>query len=837
MSGELPRELAIVERILLLHHLPGAGGGLISRCLGAMQGTAVLHEINPGSVDRFDPVLQARLLGVLPEPSDSEHELAYKPTFSNALIRIAAAAKAQGRNLILRDWAHIDYIGFPFRPEPPFRLRLRDSVPKEIDAVSVAIVRDPIDQFLAMRRYAILKSHWDSRSVWHGMLRFAADIQGMPCFRYEDFLANPDAVLQEVCQVFGIAFDGSYVDRWWHAVANLPAVVDFKDREIREIESRRSVDDFLPEMLENADVLNTYRCLGYTLPDIFRRPRYQDLEAFQSPEQVSQLRAEADTALSARKFDQAVTCFRMLLEKFPNCRSSLLGISRCLIKLGLLCEATQHVQRILAANPNDIESLQLMVECLTLQERRFETLPYLRRLTKLRPENTGDLFQLSCVLAGVGAINESLTHCKQILKLEPKNHSNTANYLFYLNYSDTVAAADIAQEHRRVGEMFPSEQITIPLLDPQGRKLRIGYISSDFRRHPVGKIFSGLIAAHDHSRMEVITYRDNSSNDNVTEEIRNASDLMIDVFGQSNEELLTRIRNDQLDVLVDLGGFTRGATRIEIFARRAAPVQISFLGYPHTSGVASMDLRFTDKYADPEPAAEDFYVERLVRMESGILAWSPYPECKEIPLAPRNGPVILGSFNNITKISPSAIACWSKILQRCDDTIIAFKYGDRFQDLTVQERILRLFAENGTPSSRVWFLPFSQGTKAHLEALSSVDLALDSFPYQGTMTTLETLSVGTPIISLAGVYYAHRATSAMLLRLGLPELVVDTPAEYVDLACHLINDSTGLRALRSVILEQYYDSVIVRPEVFMREFESRLESLVAETVSQRRSSS
>lgn len=817
-------------RILLLHHLPGAGGGVISRCLGAMQGTVVLHEINPGSADRFDPIHQARLLGILPEPNDSDREIECKSAFSSALIRIASATREQGKNLILRDWAHIDYIGFPFRRESPFRLQLRDSVPEEFDVVSVAIVRDPIDQFLAMRRYAILKNDWDSRAVWHGMFRFAVDTQGMPRFRYEDFLANPDAALRELCHVFRIPFDGSYINRWWHAVANLPAVVDFKDRQIRESESRKSIDDFLPEMLENADVLNTYRCLGYAVPDIFRRPRYQDLAAMQSPEHVSKLRNEADCALSARQFDQAVTCFRMLLEKFPNCRNSLIGISQCLIRLGLLCEATQHIQRMLAADANDIEAMNLMVECLTLKERRFEALLYLRRLTKLQPENTGHLFQISCVLAGVGAVNEALTHCRQILKLDPKNYANTANYLFYLNYSDAVSAKDIAREHRRVGKTFPCEQTTIPLLAPHSRKLRIGYISSDFRLHPVGKIFSGLLAAHDRSRVEVIAYRDHSSNDNVTEEIRNASDSMIDIFGQPNEELLTRIRNDQLDILVDLGGFTGGAPRLEIFARRAAPVQISFLGYPHTSAVDSMDFRFTDKFADPEPAAEKFYVEKLVRMDSGILAWSPYPECKEIPLVPRNGPVVLGSFNNISKISLSAIACWSSILQRCDDTVIAFKYGDRFQDLTVQDRILQLFAENGIPSSRIWFLPCSQGTKAHLEALSSVDLALDSFPYQGTMTTLETLSVGTPVISLAGEYYAHRATSAMLLRLGLPELVAATPDEYIDIACHLINDSIGLRALRSVILEQYFASDLVRPSVFMKEFDSKLESLVASRI-------
>jgi predicted O-linked N-acetylglucosamine transferase (SPINDLY family) len=395
-----------------------------------------------------------------------------------------------------------------------------------------------------------------------------------------------------------------------------------------------------------------------------------------------------------------------------------------------------------------------------------------------------------------------------------------------MNYTDALTASEIASEHFRIGLRFSAKSdFSKPV--QRNRKPRIGYLSSDFHCHPVGKIFKGLIAAHNTAHFDIYAYRDNICSDVITEEIRSAATVMRDTFGVSNSQVLDMIRTDELDVLFDLGGFTGGASRLEVFARRAAPIQISFLGYPHTTSLSTIDFRITDHFADPPSTADRFYAEKLIRLESGMLAWEPYNECRNIPRKTRSGPVTVGSFNNVSKISQAAIRCWAEILKRCPDVKLTMKYGDRFEVICVQDRIRRLFAEHGVMPNRIQFSKCCSSLSEHLLAMSDVDLALDSFPYQGTMTSLETLSVGTPVVSLAGDYYAHRATSAMQYRLGFSELVGANSEEYAEICVQLIRDPDGLRALRPMISERFFHSDLTKPAVIMSDLEKQIQQLIA----------
>ena len=303
-----------------------------------------------------------------------------------------------------------------------------------------------------------------------------------------------------------------------------------------------------------------------------------------------------------------------------------------------------------------------------------------------------------------------------------------------------------------------------------------------------------------------------------------------DVTAWSDDRLYDQIMKDEIDVLVDLGAYTAGGNRLRVFARRAAPIQISFLGYPNTSALQTIDYRVTDRFADPPGLTDRLYGEQSLWFDSGFLAWEPYEAVAKVRQSlgdsTRSGPPRLGTFNNISKISTSAIRCWAQILRRSPDATLAFKYGDRYGVHIVRDRVCRLFAEHGVCSDRLEFMPLAETLQDHLSVMADVDLALDSFPYQGTMTSLECLSVGTPVLSLAGDFYAHRATSAMMMRLGMIELVAETQESYVELATQLLADPEMLRQMRFDLADAFHKSDLVNTKQFVSEWESKLRELV-----------
>jgi len=539
---------------------------------------------------------------------------------------------------------------------------------------------------------------------------------------------------------------------------------------------------------------------------------------------------DARTHATAERFDEAVVAYRNALQAAPQNIDILLGLSRCLMQLGFLPESYSHLQTALSHAPNSVELLRAIALNLERQDRRFSAIPYLRRLAYLQPEDSQTRSQLSILLAGIGATEESLTHCRKALELDPGNLGIAANYLLFLNYSESLSTAEIANEHFRVGARFAAGASRMVKRTLSNDKIRIGYLSADFRCHPVGKIFSSLIGAHDRSKFCVYLYHDSQEDDRFTQKIHRNADHLRKIVGVPNDELLFQIRNDHLDVLVDLGGFTGGANRLQLFAQRASPVQVSFLGYPHTTSLPGMNFRITDQHSDPPSTADRYYAEELIRLNAGMLAWGPYEECRTLGLERRSGPPVIGSFNNVSKISLTTLRCWAEILRRHPETTLLLKYGDRFEVPIVQERFLRLFCEHGVNPEQIRFHPCVSTLHQHLSIIGDVDLALDSFPYQGTMTSLETLSVGSPIVSLAGSYYAHRATSAMLLRMGFPELVAQDADEYIGICCELLSDLDGLRSLRSMIRERFYACGLTNPSGFMAEFEQRLVHLVSNDV-------
>ena len=393
---------------------------------------------------------------------------------------------------------------------------------------------------------------------------------------------------------------------------------------------------------------------------------------------------------------------------------------------------------------------------------------------------------LAMFLRDQGELVECRRHYQQALRLKPNQASVFSGYLLSLN-DDPAAEPDwVASEHRRFNEIVKSRSRPLAprSLDPE-KRLRIAYLSPDFRTHSVAHFIAPLLEAHDRLMVEVTCYATSNAEDGMTERIRQATDRWRPVFRLSDDDLAALIQEDQIDVLIELSGHTAD-NRLTMLAERTAPVQMTYLGYPNTTGLASVDYRITDAVADPPGVTDAWHTEKLLRIDGGFLAYAAPPFAKEIPgsdpPARKAGAITFGSFNNLAKTNDTLLQSWATILARVPHSRLLLKaHGLRNEG--VRQRILRTFAAHGEIApERVCFMGHERSAADHLQRYHEVDLALDTFPYNGTTTTCEALWMGVPVLTLQGRSHAGRVGASLLSRVALQEFVAQDWSDYVEKA-------------------------------------------------------
>lgn len=352
---------------------------------------------------------------------------------------------------------------------------------------------------------------------------------------------------------------------------------------------------------------------------------------------------------------------------------------------------------------------------------------------------------------------------------------------------------------------------------PCARRLRIGYVSPDFRQHPVAYFLEAVLAHHNATQFEIFCYSDVASPDAVTARLRALSHQWRDIHGLSDEGLYTQIRQDGIDILVDLAGHT-DRNRLFVFARKPAPVQISWIGYFNTTGLRAMDYFISDVYSSP-PEISQLYTEKLVRLPHTRFCYHP-PECAP-PVAPppaeHNGFVTFGCFNNLAKLNDEVIATWAQILNTLPTSRIVLK-ALALGDDAVQARYWKLFASHGIADERVVFSGFSP----HAEMLGQygdIDIALDPFPFTGGLTSCEALWMGVPLITLAGETLVSRQSASLLMNLDLPELIANSPQHYVEVAVELARNPSRRLFLRNSLRAQMKTSPLCDANGFTQDLE------------------
>ena len=429
-------------------------------------------------------------------------------------------------------------------------------------------------------------------------------------------------------------------------------------------------------------------------------------------------------------------------------------------------------------------------------------------------------FMLASILARQARHDEAITFYQRALSLAPHYDAAWRSLLQSMNYSDQCTPHAIFTAHRHAAARFaPVQRPPVPTSHKQsGHRLRIGYLSADFCRHPVACFIRPVLEHHDSTHFDVFCYAVGREDD-ITPSLRTLVPHWRQLTQCSDETLVNRIAEDDLDILIDLSGHTDGH-RLAVMAQRLAPVQMTYLGYPNTTGLDAIDYRITDAIADPPGDADQLHSETLVRLPDVFLCYSP--PCTVAPAATtpysRNNYITFGSFNNFAKLSDSTIRLWASALQAVPTARMLLKTNG-LQDPGLRALVFTRFQHAGIQAERIRILEPQDSHDAHFHSYGEMDIALDAFPYHGTTTTLDALWMGVPVVTLAGDRHAARVSASILHAVGLDDLVAHSPEQFSRVAASLATSPERLQTLRQSLRQTLAASPLMNGAAFTHQLE------------------
>lgn len=482
------------------------------------------------------------------------------------------------------------------------------------------------------------------------------------------------------------------------------------------------------------------------------------------------------------------------------CNHELLYQLGCVSEeVGDIEDACRRFEQAIEIKRDFIDPRLALGNCMARQGHLTEAKELYRSLLAMHPNHIVARNNLANVLANQGDIEKALPEWMKVLELQPEYHAAYSNYLLALNYQPGWSREEVFRLHvmwgRSVIHAATANRVYGNDPDP-GRRIRIAYVSADYRQHSVSYFIESVLKHHDRDRIYVICYSNVARADAVTQRLLGYADAVRVITNQQDHIVSEWIREDQVDLLIDLSGHTDG-NRLPLFARKPAPVQLTYLGYPNTTGLQAIDYRLTDSVVDPNESDQAFHTEELVRIQGGFLCYSPPQESPEVvgPPMMKTGLPTFGVFNNVAKLTEEAIGIWAAILRNIDGSRLFFK-NRAFADKGTCSRYKELLTRAGISQDRISFSGLTPDKNEYLQSYNRVDIGLDSFPYCGTTTTFDALWMGVPVVTLSGDRHASRVGDAILSRVGLSELVARSKQEYIDIAVSLAGDLIRIQQIR-----------------------------------------
>jgi predicted O-linked N-acetylglucosamine transferase (SPINDLY family) len=532
---------------------------------------------------------------------------------------------------------------------------------------------------------------------------------------------------------------------------------------------------------------------------------------------------EAHVALASalalqNRFEQAAGHFQKAIELRPQYVGAHVGLAKVLQQLGRASETADAAQRATQLAPGNAEAWRLVGTALRVSDPS-QALDALRRSADLDPSSSTTWNLMAGLSSDRGDVTEAIAYFRRALAADPTQHATHSNFLLALHYDDTLAPEAILQEHIAWAERFADPltptAITYPNTRDPDRRLRIGYVSGDFRRHPVAALTEPFLACHEPSQVEVFCYSVAPESDEITERLKRLGHAWRDVAAVSDEHLAALIRQDAIDILVDLSGHT-AHNRLLTFARKPAPIQIAQLGYPDTTGMRSIDYHITDAHADPPGVTDRFHTEKLVRFPRTLWCYQPWTDQAVAPLPARgNGFVTFGSLNNMAKITPRVLDAWAMIMARIPSSRLALPISSGESEAS---DIRARFQARGIDQQRLDLIG-RRTFEDYMRAFNDIDVALDPFPYNGGVSSFNALWMGVPVLTLAGTTRISRAGLSILNNLDMPEWIAGSIDDYIERAVGFAGDLDQLEALRRELRPRMLASPLMDAKGYTRALE------------------
>ncbi len=523
-----------------------------------------------------------------------------------------------------------------------------------------------------------------------------------------------------------------------------------------------------------------------------------------------------------RRYDEAIAEHSRAVELQPRDANLYFNLGNALQAQERNDEAISFYRKAIELDPTQAVFYSSLGTSLRSRGRHGEALAAYEKARALAPADADVHVHLGNAYQDRGRHEAAVESYRRAVQLRPDYAAAGSNLVFSLHYHPGRDAESIFLEHRswadRQGRLDGLSATHTNDRNPE-RSLRIGYVSSDFRSHSVGYFVEPVLQGHDRARYQPICYSGVGRPDETTARLRRSAGEWREVVGLSDERVAEIVREDRIDVLVDLGGHT-AANRMLLFARKPAPIQVTYLGYPNTTGLPTIDYRITDSFADPPGLTERFHTEQLVRLDPCAWCYQPPSDSPEVAelAALRNGYITFGSFNAFAKINERLIEMWAHILREVPGSRLLLK-NKPLADAGIREEAAEAFQRYGIASGRLELQGWEARTARHLARYGNVDIALDTYPYHGTTTTCEALWMGVPAITLEGTSHVSRVGVSLLNNAGLPELIAFSPQEYVGVAVDLAGNLPRLSKLRREMRPRMRTSPLMDAQRFVRRLE------------------
>lgn len=562
------------------------------------------------------------------------------------------------------------------------------------------------------------------------------------------------------------------------------------------------------------------KCCGASLSTHI--PSTQNLEA----SDINNMLQYGLKLLRSNDLKQAKSVFKKVLTGNPRHADTLNYLGSIEASFGNIDQATRFFERAIALKPRNYNYYNNFGYALELNKRYAEAIEILKRSIELNPGYSRAYLNLGNAYKGIDDISMAYKCYQKSLQIQPDLFLACSNLLYLSNTLPYYTNKEIYKLHteniaifKENNSRFIAPHKNSP--DPQ-RKLRIGYMSSDFREHSCSYFIEPILNNHDPEKFELYAYYNYTAIDNTTERIQKYFDVWRVTANHSDKEIAEAIRADNIDILIDLSGYTAHSP-VLVLTHRPAPVQISWMGYPNTTGITDAGYRITDSYSDPVDSAGEFYTETLLRMPDCFLVYKPptdAPNVAEIPFK-KNGFITFGSFNNNVKINEKVISLWSKILKSIPDSKLLLKSAG-FDNNEVRKKLFKQFETQNIREDRIILSGKMESTRDHLMLYNKVDIGLDTFPYNGTTTTYEALWMGVPVITLKGDCHRARVGTSILCNVKLSEWVAENEDEYIAIAKKMASETALLDTLRKRMRMQMKESPLMNTAGFTQQLERKL---------------